>query len=277
MAASDYTVKASSAFCPLGILGSSIDAYETDFPLSDFNAIPEDAIEVGSAAMINDEIVKVVSFTNTLVVVERGCADTIPQPHDVGSKIWFFDDATASDSVEYAGTSTISVKIVPRTATGGVVPIDYVYPNDITFNLRFARPYPPGKLRVNGNNFNLVEAITPSNASIVLTWKHRNRVTQADILFGHEEDSISPETGQSYTLRFYSVDGSGVRTLVRTVTGVTAETYTYTRATMLSDLGVTTTTPSTIKQMQFELETERDGYTSWQKYVCAFTVDIVYP
>lgn len=272
MANSDYTTTATSApFCPNAQLAAGIGPLETTLAIENLRLTGVDEILAGEAAMINDEIVKLVSISSTELVVARGCADTIPQTHAAASRIWFFNDSTGYDGREYAGSETVGVKILPKTASSQV-PIEYSPPESLTFNFRFARPYAPGLVQINGDPFTEVKTVSPTNDTLSLTWAHRDRVTQFDQLIDHLATSIGPEVGTTYTVKAHKASDNSV---VRTTTGITGASWTYLLATARSDFGITAGAvgaPVVLTDGYLTLEAVRDGYTSWQKYRIDFKV-----
>lgn len=272
MANSDYTTTStSSPFCPNAQLDGAITPLQTTIPLKNLRTTGVDEVLAGEAAMVNDEIIKIVSFTSTEMVVARGCADTIPQAHADNSRVWFFNDSFGYDGKEYAGSETVSVKILPKTASQQV-PIENSPPEGLTFNFRFARPYAPGLVEVNGDPFTSVKTISPSASTLTLTWAHRDRVSQFDQLIDHLATSIGPEAGVTYTVKAHKASDNSV---VRTTTGITGASWAYPLATARSDFGITpgaVGAPVVLTDGYLTLEAVRDGYTSWQKYRIDFKV-----
>lgn len=272
MANSDYSVTATSApFCPNAQLDGAASALQTVIPINNIRAAGADEVLAGEAAMINGEIIKIVSFTATEMIVARGCADTIPQPHASGSRVWFFNDGFGNDGREYAGSETVGVKILPKTASQQV-PMANSPPNALTFNFRFARPYAPGLVTVNGDPFTSVKTIDPTDNTLTLAWAHRDRVSQFDQLIDHAATSIGPEAGTTYTVKAHKASDNSV---VRTTTGIAGASWTYPLATARSDFGITAGAPGdpeVLTDGYLTLEAVRDGYTSWQKYRIDFKV-----
>lgn len=66
---------------------------------------------------------------------------------------------------------------------------------------RAARPYPPADLLLNGQAY--PDMI---GADLVFTWKHRDRVLQADTLVSADAASIGPEPGTTYTVQLWNSD-----------------------------------------------------------------------
>jgi hypothetical protein len=266
MANSDYIPRTGGyGFCPMAVLAEPLDPLETVLTISGYSSSISGGIRIGMAAMIDDEIVSVTAQTGNDLTLGRGCCDTVPAAHDTGAIIWFFDDSIGRDGIEYVGTETIGVKMMPRTVSGGAVPIEYADPQQLTFGLRFARPYPPGLVTANGSPWFTPATLNETITNLVLAWVHRNRITQQDTLVDHMAASVTPEAGTTYTLRIYK--GSS---LVRTVTGLTSPTYTYTLATAISDFSATFGSYSG----HCDLVTVRDGLESFQKYTIPFTLEM---
>lgn len=267
MANTDYTIRAGAqGFCPVGYLSANITQLQTAVVMTGYTSPIADGIRIGMAAMIDAEIVEVVARSGNNLTLARGCCDTVPALHSIGAAIWFFDGSIASDRVEYAGTETIGVKVLPRISSGAEVPIANSPPAGLTFNLRFARPYPPGLVEVNGSPwFTDPIVLNLDVPELVITWAHRDRITQQDQLIDHLETDIGPETGTTYELRIYKADG----TLVRTVVAVAGTTWTYAFEDALLDFsGAGGDYPGYI-----ELQSMRDGLASFQKYRIDFTLE----
>ena len=256
MAASDYEKRGTAGFCPIGYLGAPLTAQAASMQIVGFRAVGEDDLSAGMGVMIGDEILRLESIVLPTLAIKRGAADTIPAAHAAGSEVWFFTDSAVGDEREYLATDTIGVKLLPFSASSGAVPIDYAPPMSVTFNWRAFRPYPPGNVKVNGDHFALAAHDLPDDTDeFVVTWAHRDRLTQADQLIGHEQGSIGPEVGTSYTVRVY--DDSN--TLVRTVVGITGTSFVYTGVMLDED-------EPAAKRVRLELCSMRDGLESLQKY-----------
>jgi hypothetical protein len=85
MANSDYVIRAgSNGFCPTASLAADITALQTAVVMQSYSSPIPNGIRIGMAAMIDDEIVKVVSRSVDNLVLGRGCCDTVPAPHAAG-------------------------------------------------------------------------------------------------------------------------------------------------------------------------------------------------
>lgn len=262
MANSDYVARPSTfGFCPTASLLVSIGQLETSITMTAYSSPIPNGIRIGMAAMIGTEIISIVGRTGDVLTIGRGCCDTIPATHAAGSTIWFFDDSIGRDSTEYIGTETIGVKIRPRTSSGGPVPIEHAPAQTVSMNLRFARPYPPGLMRVNGEPWYSGFGLTDGE-QLELTWKHRDRLTQQDQLVPHVQDNIGPEMGVTYEIKVYK-GASLVRT--ESIPGNLWQ-YTYVMAT--TDFAVT----SGNHAGTITVVAKRDGLASFQHYSITFTL-----
>lgn len=252
-AGESITVRGSGDWTPLAPLAASVGPYDTVFDIEDGVGLTD--AQPGEVALIGDEIVGIVSVDLDAfqITVKRGCVDTLPKAHDVGAYVWFYDGLAGSDQREYATGEDIEVRVL--TATGSQrLAIDDAPSETITLVGRQGRPYPPGDLRVNGDPCFLLPL--PAYAGEVeLVWTHRDRLLQDDALVAHEDASIGPETGTTYTVRVYDD-----ATLLRTVAGITAAGWTYTSGMIATD------GEPTAGAWWFEVEAERDGLASFQVY-----------
>lgn len=248
-----YAQRAVGDWTPSGSLGAAMAVYDTTFTLSGMTDIDDGSVVEGQGVYIGNEIMKVVSRVDTLVTVERGCADTLPQTHNVADRVWFYDRYAATDRRDYASGEQVFAKVQTHTSSADQDLATAVEMSEIMARRQY-RPYPPGNLKLNGTPvFNVANL----KGDIVFTWTYRDRVSQADVLFGHTTGNIGPEAGTTYTLRFYN----GV-TLLRTVPGITAATYTYTYDLAEAD--------GWVPNLTFELESVRATYASSQKYRWTF-------
>lgn len=265
MANSDYIARGfSKGFCPNALLSASITRLQTSVVMTDFESSIPDGLRVGMAALIDSEIISIDAVSGNTLTIGRGCCDTIPALHDAGARIWFFDDSVSNNGIEYGATESIGVKVLPRTASGGYIPMSAAPPNALVFNWRFARPYPPGIVTMNGNPWYTSLTMGVGIPQIVLSWVHRNRITQQDQLIPHGHASITPEAGTTYRLRFFRENGSLVK-----VVEVSGTTYTYTWAEAFTDFESSGGTVS----CYVELTALRDGLDSFQPYRINFNFD----
>ncbi|PZP64174.1 MAG: hypothetical protein DI597_00735 [Pseudoxanthomonas spadix] len=198
-AGGQYALADTGEWCPSALIVEADDTrLETEFTLASASGI--EAVQPSSAALWGAEIVRVVSVTPTgvglSVTLARGCVDTVPQVHDAGERIWFYDSVAAVDPTEYAAGETVNVKLLTNT-TGAQLSIDAATAMAVVLGGRAALPYPPGKVKIAGGDWPDTVA-----GEFVVTWAHRNRFAQADQVIDTSVASVTPPDNQRYGLRF---------------------------------------------------------------------------
>ena len=121
------------------------------------------------------------------LTIARGCVDTVPAAHPAGARLWCSDTYVGADPKEYLSGETVEAKLLTRTQQGTLDPALALIAQT-TLAARHARPYPPGRVRINGSAWPQT-----SFARLAIAWAHRDRVLQADRLIEHDADSIGPE------------------------------------------------------------------------------------
>ncbi|MCU4571090.1 phage tail protein [Acinetobacter ursingii] len=160
-------------------------------------------IELNSAALVDDEIVRVdaIDLQTSTITMSRGCADSVVAAHAEQSEIWFYDNAISISSVPWIEkvnpqyTHDIYFKFETQTRYDKIKVEKFDNNNVFKFSYyslltRAFRPYPPAHVLFQNkiclpNQINYLQH--PFN---LITWKNRNKVVQADKLFSQSEDSI---------------------------------------------------------------------------------------
>lgn len=238
-------------FAPSGLLVNAIGQTETALTLT--NRVDLDLVQLNTYAMIDQEFVavKTINASTGAVTVDRGVLDTVPAAHAAGARMTFIEGAQFFTNTQYLEGESLQAKVLPSTgigtfAEGSATALNY------TFAKRQIRPYPPGRVRVNGSDYS-VSFIT---GAVTVSWAHRSRLLQTAYLVTQSESSIGPETGTTYTVRIYGEAGS----LRHTESGLTGTSWTYPIATEVSESGLGRPNESLL----IKLEAVRDGHTSWQ-------------
>jgi hypothetical protein len=175
--------------------------------------------------------VEVTAISDSSVTFERGLFDTVPAVHSSGATIFFWQHYDTSDDVQYADGETIGAKMLTVTGSG-TLQLGEATADSVVMGSRAFRPYPPGKVKVNGEYY--AESINGVD-EMALTWAHRDRTQETGGTFTLFTDGdVGPEAGVTYTLRIYGEAG----TLLRTETGITAGGYTYDSSDELDDAGL---------------------------------------
>ena len=254
---SSYTPKSQGEFCPTAILGAALTQENTSAALY-HSALDIDLVAVGTYAYIDDEVVLVtaINISNQSLVLMRGVMDTVPVPHTVGARIWFADGAQGVDTTEYAAGETVNTRLLTSTGKGSL-PLASAPTDSLTMNRRQNRPYPPGHLRINNATYPAVVT-----GDLLISWAHRDRLSQTVNLIPQTSGNIGPEADVTYTLRLYGETG----TLLRTYNDLPDAKQTYTLANDTADSGLGRPND----QLRLELEANRSGITSLQKHSITF-------
>ncbi|ELN5366380.1 hypothetical protein RZ907_005696, partial [Pseudomonas aeruginosa] len=244
-----FEERTSGDFCPVAAISAGIGRGLASISVTLVQGIDLDQVEVGSAAMIDDEIFRVdaINAAAGTAVLARGCVDTVPAPHEAGALIWFYEDWATEDTREYVTGETVNVKLLSRTSSAtlaeNLAPVD-----SLRMNQRQARPYAPGRMLVCG-----VAYPTKTYGVLTVSWAHRNRLLQADQLVDSSASSISLEAGTTYTLSIYS--GTSLK---KSYTGLTGTTWTYP---LEDDIA-----HGLLPVLRIVLFSVRDGLQSWQQH-----------
>ncbi len=159
-----------------------------------------------------------------LLIETRGVMDTVPADHASGSLVIFFSDAPGlTQPTPYVADLTVQAKILPESNIG-IFPLGSASYISLTTRSRFARPYPPGALVISGQSYGVRFTYVLGSSAPTFTWKSRNRLTQAaaKLLVRQDAGDITPEAGTIYKVAIL-IGG----TLVRTVTAIAVETFSY--------------------------------------------------
>jgi hypothetical protein len=211
-------------------------------------------VVIGTWALWGDEIVRVDEIET--MTLARACGDTTPKEHAADERIWFIGDWYGTDNREYVDGETVQAKALTRTGQDQLA-LDSAPTVSVEMASRQVRPYPPGRLRFTDDLVTDV-AYPPSLAGeLEVTWAHRDRLLQEDLLVPEGDADIGPETGTTYTVKYY-LDG----VIDDTETGITG----------------TAATPVTLSgdgEVYVEVFAERDGFVSLQAAACLFDYTVV--
>lgn len=251
----DFADRYTGDFTPHALLTTALGPYDDTVSYGTVTDVNLSSVAPGKSVQIGGEIMAIFlvdKTTNTMVVV-RGCVDSLPVSHGVNADIFWGDSFTSWDTVEYTLGDSVDVELLSRTSTALLSP-EFVDADTVDIVGRQGLPYPPGNLKMGGTLvYSLGEDVYPGD--LVFTWARRNRVTQVDTLVGHTNADITPEAGQTVTVRI--LDGHD-GTLLDTITGITGTTWTYdsTEDTLVGS-------PS---RLRFQVLSSRGGSDSLNRY-----------
>ena len=187
---------------------------------------------IGDELITFQDIVPVTESQYQLTGVYRGRWGTPIRAHSAGEDFYFIGPSFAiMEHSSFTVGSTRYFKFVPYSSqqVGG---ISSALEITHTFEGESYKPYEVINLMVNGDSYWPVYDGLPSPTDLVITWTGRVRGEGSGI----GDPTIVTDTAHTYEglfrVKIYVND-----TLVRTVDNLDAETYTYTSATLLSDMG----------------------------------------
>lgn len=238
-------------FCPSAVLTADATPNGTVWAIGSGTDL--DTVRTGSYAILNNEIVRVVSVSSVSLTVGRGCLDTVPVAHSSGGRIFFVDDVFETDTVEYATGETARIKLLPTTGLGTLAEASAPQ-QTVVMAQRLSRPYPPGLFRINSQAY---PSSVRGDQDIVVSWAHRDRLLQTATIVDTEAASIGPEAGTTYTVELLTEGG----TVISSATGLAGTTHTFTLAAMGANYG----------RVRIRLRSVRDGLNSFQMHDWLFT------
>lgn len=213
-------------------------------------------VQTGEYAYLGNEIVRVdaVNLTNLTATVARGCLDTAPRAHPIGTQVFFNGEENTTDDLEAKPSgSAWDVRLLTRSGMGQL-PISSAATDRLTLRGRQGLPYTPGRLRLNGLAYpDRVE--TPTG--LVVSWAHRDRVLQTATIVDSSAANIGPEPGTTYEVEVWRTD---TNSRIYHKTGVE---------------GVTDSPNVTYSgDVRVEVYAVRDGLRSWQSLQHSFNLFI---
>jgi hypothetical protein len=242
-------------------------------------------VRPGQLAMIGAELLRVVRVSEGEVEVARGCGDTVPTTHASNTRLWFFEAGCGFDRTEWPDTATvIAMKAVPDVY-GPALDLTDIPMDTLNMFRRVERPYPPGRMLVDGHPWFEGGTSEPGRA-MVFTWHERNRIAQGDAVIDHMAPQIEPEAGTQYRInltvyqRVTQPDGStSLRPIVIRNDFVTGTAWEYTEEMANSDgLRAAAIIGSNRGKVYVPLwiYTHRDGLDSWQGYQTMVALNVPY-
>src|SRR6056297_1158189 len=199
-----YTLEEPVEFVPTALLVSDVsdDPAESVLTVGNWTGLGD--VAIGTLAAIGDELVRIDGVSATALTVGRGCLDTVPQAHPAGTPVICWQQLANASEAGFAAGETVTIKMLPETGFG-TLPLAQAPEDAVTLASRAIRPLPPGDLR--GNGVSVVNPNVLNLGPVLLTWAHRDRLTQTSSVFdAYDAADIGPEPGVTYAVEIRWVD-----------------------------------------------------------------------
>jgi len=246
-----------SVFTPTATLSTAITETTTTLPLT--GAIDVNQVANNTVALLGSELVYLTTAPSaSSVTVVRGILHTLPKAHAAGIRIWFFQDFFGHSEVEFASQITMYAKFLTETGKG-VLPKASDTWRALTLNQNWGAPYPPGRVTING--MLRPTSIAGMNTDAAIAWFNRDRSDTSAVNIGNDSAThIKPEVGATITIQVYNLKVGG--SLVKTYSGLSGTTFTYTAAQAFIDNGSIAFT-----ERRLEIFSVREELNSVEKHV----------
>lgn len=178
------------------------------------------------------------STTCSLGLINRGLFDTKPLAHPAGARVWAVSEGYGITDWQYVRSESVSLRMLPRTQTG-VLDVDDAVVH--TYSLAGANlaPWTPGRVRVNGVEGGKISGVAK------VTWRKRDGSLPAVLFYG---DDVGQATDATYKV----VVKSGSK-IVKTVSGITAESWVFSDETALNGVDY-------FGSLTFEVVAQKPGF-----------------
>lgn len=185
--------------------------------------------EIGSFLLIGDgtddqtELAMLDNYnagTDTWTIV-RGVFDTVPKAWPVGTPIWYIPlSDVPMDLTERLAGEVVEYKLQSRTSQG-LLPLEETPMETFELSARPYLPFRPANVVIGGVSGlgSLFYSTKPS--TIGVTWANRNRTLEDQIARRWTDSNVTPEPGQTTTIRISKLDG----TLIKEYAGLTGTSH----------------------------------------------------
>lgn len=176
---------------------------------------------IGDGAETDTEIclISAIGVDFSSITFERGSLDTVPRAWPAGTVVRFVASGqTWAEETIYAAGQTANFKANPSTSLGSLG-VDDAPVVSATFTGRPHLPQRPANVQVGTERFGSYFQHATSNISI--SWSNRNRLTEDSQVPLWNAGDISPEAGQTTTVRVLDMD----RNVITTHNGLTGTSF----------------------------------------------------
>jgi len=170
-------------------------------------------IFIGNQPEGGQEIALIQSIDDNGFNLKRGVLDTVPRDWPTGTPCWFLSVNTNfidTNNIHSAGESVV-YKMLPTTSKG-TLSIDEAPLSGVVLTGRPYLPNRPANVAVAGASFGTID-ISASNPTLVpVAWAIRNRTMEDSQVLGWTDGSMTPEPGQTTTVRVIDINGTTLAT-----------------------------------------------------------------
>lgn len=205
----------------------------------------ESLLSIGGELLAYRGVTRNANGTTTFTGVTRGVLDTVPVAHAAGARVTVLASLALRTALDLPADGEVTVGAQTLTAAGTQSPL-HASTSRLTTASRALRPYPPGRLAVNGVPWGAGPHTYPATVS----WEPRTRLdgqVRSQLAAG-----LSAEAGVTYTLDVFAADGTTLLSS-HAVTGTSHE---------IPDHG----------NLVVSVRSQRAGLASWQSQRLAVTV-----
>lgn len=217
----------------------------------------------GNYAVLDNEIISIkeVNFDMGTITVDRAILDTTPQKHTRNAIIYFVGGLGTIASNPYFFNENVRLKLLTRTPSNSLPLNDASLLSRVIIQ-RQARPYAPGKIRINDMSRNSnFEIVINFSDNIHITWAGRNRLTQTTNEFiTQDHDNIIPEVGTSYNIIIKLPDS----TILREFNDITVNEIMYLKSDEAEDSFNLGLIEGFNPQLDIEIKSKRNDLDSYQ-------------
>ena len=167
--------------------------------------------------------------TATFSRILRGLFDTVPATHAAGERVWFIPaEMEFTQANPYPADLLVRAKFLPTNFVGSL-PLSSAAEIDLQTASRYAKPWPPGNLRMDALAFGSFYSTTTND--VTFSWSSRNRLTQTS-----SSTIVLQDAGDQGAIEgTYTIDVLVGGNVVRSVANSTAESFTYTATERIAD------------------------------------------
>ncbi|OBX87839.1 hypothetical protein [Moraxella nonliquefaciens] len=218
---------------------------------------------VGQCALLNDEIVQIVSIdtqTNQLTI-KRGCVDTVPTAHANLSQIWFYGDMATVVERAFIQGQTVHAKLLSQTSQN-ILDMTKATRQQLLIGNRHVLPFAPADIKINDLPYpNQIQTINK------ISWVGRNKISQDVAILDQTAPHYDVETGTTFSVAiFKKTTPNGNYRQVAVRHGMVATSLNIVKENPTNDETKLVAKIHDAVMIKVELWAVKDGLESWQRH-----------